>query len=413
MKKWVLFRNIGTILTLSGVAQKNGRHIKLEDLSPVSQAALVVREGRVEWVGPQKSIPAELRKIKNQVDLHGQTVIPGFVECHTHTVFMGSRADEFELRNQGETYQKIAAQGGGILRTVQATREASAAKLKSAFEQRVREFVKQGVVALECKSGYGLDLETEIKCLRVIKSIDSIRMVPTFLGPHALPPEYHSASEYLEYLGQKVLPQVIAKDLSRRADIFIEKGFFSLEEGRKYLLRARKLGFDLIIHADQLSLNGGADLALELGACSADHLVNVGEKEIKKLGQSSIVCVLLPCADLYMRCDYPPARKLIDSGACVALATDFNPGTCPTQDLSLVGLLARLEMKMSLPEVIAAYTYNSARALGLSEELGSLQIGKRADFICIQEDWRELFYRAGTSLVQTVYRAGESLKWVA
>lgn len=406
-----LFRGIAELLTLSGVAQKGGRHIKESDLGLLPKAAFLVDQGRILWIGQQAKIPRKLAKVKKlqEINLHAATVLPGFVECHTHAVFAGNRAAEFEMRNQGKSYQEIAVAGGGILSTMRATRKIPAAELKAMTQSRTDEFVRQGVTTLEMKSGYALNLKDELKMLEVAGQIKGPRVITTFLGPHAKPPEFATAEEYLQFLGDQVLPVVKKKKLSRRVDIFIEKGFFESDAAKEYLLKARKLDFDLVIHADQLSLSGGTDLGVSLGAVSVEHVIKIQGEQIQALAKSDCVAVLLPSADLYMDCDYPRARSLLNAGALVALATDFNPGTSPSLDLNLVGLLARLKMKMSLPEVIAAYTWNAARALRCEQQVGSLELGKDADFISTNLNWSELFYQVGSASISQVYRGGRRI----
>ena len=357
--------------------------------------AMIIENGLIAWIGLQNKIPKKI-KFKKEIDLKKKKVLPAFIECHTHSLFAGSRADEFELRNNGVSYLEIAKKGGGILSTMKKTRTASAKELLASTQERVNNFIRQGVATVEVKSGYALDMKNEIKSLEVINKISTARVIPTFLGAHAKPPEYDSYGKYLEYLAKEVLPLVKKKKLSNRVDIFIEKNFFEVPEARTYLSAAKRLGFEVTIHANQLSLSGGAELALELQAQSADHVIHLTEETIQYFARNKTVAVLLPAADLYMKCPYPPARNLIDSGATVALATDYNPGSCPTQDLSLVGLLARLEMKMTLPEVFKAYTINAARALGIDHEEGSLAVGKRANFICTDAELSDFFYSAGT-----------------
>jgi imidazolonepropionase len=409
MKKPTLFRNIGLILTLKGVSERDGRHIREQDLGFIHNAALVVSDGKIQWIGEEKKLPKAYSQVKRRINLDKQTVLPGFVECHTHSVFSGSRAAEFELRNQGMSYQEIAARGGGILHTMKSTRASRASEMLRTTQSRVDRFVEQGVTTLEIKSGYALDLENEVKILQVVKKLKPIRVVSTYLGAHALPPEFKSAEDYLKFSVEKVLPILKQKKLTERVDIFAEKGFFIGESAKKYLQQAKNMGFAITIHADQLSLSGGSDLAVELAALSADHVLQIGDAQVQRFAESQTTCVLLPAADLYLRCAYPPARKLLDAGARVALATDFNPGSSPTQDLSLVGLLARLEMKMSLPEVIAAYTYNAAAALNLHQKVGSLEIGKCADFISTSKDWNDLFYSAGEIMTKNVYFSGHQI----
>jgi imidazolonepropionase len=405
-----ILRNISTLLTLEQAAFKQGRHIQEADLGITSKSAIVVEANCISWVGPNSKIPKEYtRKNLKEYDCKGLTVLPGFVECHTHLIYAGHRADEFELKNQGMTYQEVAARGGGILSTMKRTRSASQADLTASGQKRVDHFVSQGVTTLEAKSGYALNLKDELKCLKAIQNLKGPRTVSTFLGAHALPPEFKTYEEYLQHLAEKVLPEIKKKNLASRVDVFIEKGFFPKEASLKYLQIAKKLGFETVVHADQLTLSGGTDVAVEMGSLSGDHLLQIKDAEINKLGKSGVTCVMLPAADLYMRCPYPPAKKLIDAGARVALATDFNPGTSPTQDLNLVGLLARLEMKMTLPQVIAAYTVGAAFALKLQTEVGSLRVGKSADFMCIEDGWDELFYSIGAPAKRAVFSRGKKI----
>lgn len=405
----MLVTNIGELLTLAPAMKKEGRKITEHDLGLAKNQAMHIEKGRIAWIGPQKQIPKQLAKQKKlkEFSAKGLTVMPGLVECHTHLVFGGSRAAEFELRNQGVSYQEIAKRGGGILSTMKLTREMSPKALKSISQERVNEFASQGVTTLEIKSGYALDEKNEIKCLKVAKSLEGPRIVTTFLGAHAKPPEFDSYKAYLDFLQAKVLPQVKKQKLSNRVDVYVENGFFSKEDSREFLKAAQAMSFEVLLHADQLTLSGGADLGVELNALSGDHLIQIEEPQIQKLAKSQVTCVLLPAADLYMKCKYPPARKLIEAGARVALATDFNPGTSPTQDVNLVGLLARLEMKMTLPEVISAYTVGAAYALDLQSEVGSLELGKSADFLCTDVNWQQLFYSIGERSPTYVYKSGE------
>ncbi len=413
-----VYRQIKTLLTLQGAFEKGGRKTKVEDLSIIKNACLVCDEtsGKILFVGLDSKLNSFLKnysfqnKLKfkvNEVLLKNKTVLPGFIDCHTHSVFAGNRFEEFELRNQGATYQEIAASGGGILSTMRATREISFNNLFELTKNRISNFYNQGVTTVEVKSGYALNLKHEIKQLKVIKKLNELRefsnCIPTFLGAHALPPEFKSYEEYLNEIVQNWLPQIKKNKLANRVDIFIEKGFFEKSAAEKYLKSVKALGFEIAIHADQLTLSGGTELAVALGAFSADHMIQVKDKEISAISSSETTSVLLPTADLYLKCNYPPARALIDSGARVALATDFNPGSSPTQDIMLVGLLARLYMKMTLPEVIAAFTVNGAYALGLQNQIGCLRVGHQADLIATSEDWQGLFYQAGQNPVERVY----------
>lgn len=387
---------------------KNLRLVDSEFKGHQSKMAFVVLNGVIQWVGSQNKVPKSY-KIKKQIDLKNKLVFPSFIECHTHTVFAGSRAEEFELRNQGVSYLEIAEKGGGILSTMRATRKASAPELLKLTQKRVNEFLRQGVSTVEIKSGYALDLKNEVKMLEILKKIKGPRVVSTFLGAHARPPEFSDNAEYLQYLAKEVLPQIKKKKLSSRVDIFIENKFFERSESIEYLIRAQELGFDITIHANQLSLSAGAELALKLFAKSADHVIHLNDQLIQSFAKSKTVAVLLPTADLYMKCPFPPARKLIDAGATVALATDYNPGSCPSQDLALVGLLARIEMKMTLSEVFKAYTSGAARALGVDSEEGVLEVGKRANFICTEAELTDFFYSAGQTPEHELFIRGQRI----
>lgn len=405
----VLFKDIGHLLTLSPAAKKEGRKIQEADLGLTKRAAILVNNGNIVWVGAEKDLPKGLGKeVAREVSLGGATVLPAFVECHTHLVFAGSRSNEFEMRVRGASYQEIAEKGGGIKATVEPTRKASVASLAETAQARANQFVVQGVTTIECKSGYGLTLKDEMKILEAAGQIKGARIVRTYLGPHAIPAG-RSAEDYMKEIITRHLPELKKRGLACRVDIFVEKGYFEEAIARKYLDTAKSLGFDLAVHADQLTRAGGAKLAIEFGARSAEHLIQINDADVRALAKSQVTSVLLPAADLYLKCDYPPARSLIDSGARVALATDFNPGTSPTQSLSLVGVLARLEMKMSLAEVLAAYTVGAAHALGLQDSLGSLQEKKRADFAAFDADWTELFYSVGPMRTKSVWREGKPL----
>jgi len=388
---------------------KNSKLVNADFKSHQSKMAFIVNNGLIEWVGSQNKVPKHY-KISKAVDLKNKLVFPSFIECHTHTIFAGSRAAEFELRNQGISYLEIAQKGGGILASMSATRKAPAGELLKLTQARVNNFLNQGVSTLEIKSGYALDLKNEVKMLEILKKIKGPQIISTFLGAHARPPEFAENSAYLQYLVQKVLPIIKNKNLAKRVDIFIENKFFEKAESIVYLKKAMELGFEITIHANQLSLSTGADLALSLGAQSADHVIHLNDSLIRNFSKSKTVAVLLPLADFYMKCAYPPARKLIDAGACVALATDYNPGSCPSQDLSLVGLLARLEMKMTLPEVFKAYTWGAAKALGIESTEGSLEVKKAANFICTDAELSDFFYSAGRTPAHSLFIRGKEIK---
>lgn len=408
-----VFKDIEELLTLEGAASKAGRRVTDQDLGLIPKAAMVVLNGRLMWVGPSVDCTDSLletwggRARAEVISLADRVVLPGFVEAHTHLVFAGQRIHEFEWRIQGQSYQEIAAKGGGIRSTVTQTRAASSHELRELAQRRADRFVRQGVTSLEIKSGYGLDLDTEIRCLQVARSLRGPRIVTTYLGPHSRSPEYPDFDDYINTICKEILPKV--KDVADRVDIYIEKGFFSPQQAERYFQQARLLGLEITAHAEQLSDSGGAAMSLNFSPQSLDHLVFVGEDVIDRIARSETTAVLLPTSDFYLRMAYPKARRLIDAGARVAISTDFNPGTSPTQDLSLVGVLSRLEMKMTLAETIVAFTLGGAHALGIQDNVGSLTIGKYADFVVLDGTWQELFYSVGHHPVWSVYKAAEEI----
>jgi imidazolonepropionase len=407
----VVLKDIGTLVTMQAAMKKHGRFILEKDLSIKKNQAIVIKKNKIAWIGSNHKIPKILDPKIREYNLNKMTVLPGLIECHTHSSFLGSRAFEFELRNQGRSYQDITTAGGGIHHSVSRVKKASLDVMVEETVKHVKKFSRQGVTTVEIKSGYGLDLKNEIKILEAIqlatKQVDGLTLVPTFLGAHAKPKSHKMHDEYLKYLVKVVLPVIRKNKLANRVDIFIEKGFFEKDLAKSYLSEAKSMGFDLTIHADQLSLSGGARLAVELGAKSADHLICINEKVISLISKSDVTAVLLPTADLYMNCSYPPARRLLDAGARVALSTDFNPGTSPSQDINLVSVLARATMKMKLAEVVSAWTIAPAYALGLEFKKGMISVGYDADFSCFEVDYNDLFYRVGDSSCVSILSMGK------
>lgn len=407
----LIVKNIGELVTGAGFKDKDGRKPVVSDLAILRNACMVIRSGRVDFVGPRIKVlahlkktlsPARIKKIK-ELDARGGTVLPGFVESHTHLVFAGDRKNEFELRNQGVSYTEVSAGGGGIKKTVLETRKASPSQLLADAQLRVDEFRRQGVTTLEAKSGYGLNVDSEIKILKTHRKLRRCRLISTFLGLHALPSDYLGRRR--EFVDEMVgaLPLLKKKGLIDRVDIFIEKGFFECEEAQQLFAHARDLGLSITAHTEQLSYTGGVANVIKMQGASADHLVEIREDDVRSLARSNTVGVLLPTSDFYLKMKYPPARKMIDEGCAVALATDFNPGTSPSQDLSLVGVLARLEMKMTLPEVLCAYTYNASKAIGLQNYVGVLAPGFAADFIIADAAWDDFFYQVGRHPVHSTH----------
>jgi imidazolonepropionase len=378
--------------------------------SDLSDGALVSRDGRIDWVGPTADLPP-LSPDAEVIDATGQVVLPGFVDSHTHLIFAGSREDEFEQRLRGLTYQEIAERGGGINATVRRVRAASKEELKALARPRLRRLLQHGVTTVEVKSGYGLTTADEVKCLEAVAELNAegpAELVPTFLGAHAVPPEYRSDRDgYLRLLLDEMLPEVARGRLAEFCDVFCEAGVFSVEESRRILTRARDLGFRLKLHADELTPLGGAELAAGMGAVSADHLLCVTDAGIDALARSGTVATLLPGTAFFLGVAYAPARRLIERGVTVALASDCNPGTCPTENLPLVGAMACTQMKMLPAEVVNALTLNAAAALGRADRIGSLEPGKQADLIvCDVPDYRHLFYHFGINPVRRVIKRG-------
>ncbi|MHB1426557.1 MAG: imidazolonepropionase [Gemmataceae bacterium] len=381
--------------------------------SLLADGSLVIREGIIEWVGPAAQMPevAEKERDATWIDARGKVVLPGFIDSHTHLLFAGSRVDEFEQRLRGASYAEITARGGGILSTVQRVRQASKEELKTLARPRLRRLLRFGVTTVEVKSGYGLTPTDEIKCLEAIAELNAEgpwELVPTFLGAHAVPPEYRADREgYIRALCEDMLPETARQGLAEFCDVFCETGVFSVAESRRILTRARDLGLRLKLHADELSPLGGAELAAEVGAVSADHLLCISAKGIDALAASGTVATLLPGTAFFLGVDYAPARRLIERGATVALASDCNPGTCMTENLPLLGSMACTRMGMRPAEVVMALTLHAAAALARQDRLGSLTPGKQGDVIvCNVSDYRDIFYHFGINHVERVLKRG-------
>jgi imidazolonepropionase len=404
--------NCSQVVTLAGPARPRSGS-ELRELGIVERGALFVRDGLIESVGAPDQIQSRIDSDCTVVDAGGRVVLPGFVDAHTHPVFGGTRAGEFEERASGATYQEIAARGGGIQSTVNQTRAASLDELVSAGRRYATWFLRGGTTTVEAKSGYGLSLEDEIKILRAIKRLDAespLRYVPTFLGAHTIPKEYAARrAEYISLLIDEMLPRVAREKLAEFVDVFCEENVFTLDESWKILSAARCHGLGLRMHADQLSLSGGAKLAAELGTVTADHLEHTDAEGIAALKSAGVQPVLLPGSVYALGSSrYPPAREMIDAGLAIVLATDFNPGSSPTPSMPMILSLASTHMKMTPAESISAATINAAYSLNRGTKLGSLEPGKIADIV-IHEcgDYRELAYFFGIEHAWRVYTAGE------
>jgi imidazolonepropionase len=341
-----------------------------------------------------------------ELDGRGLSAVPGLVDCHTHACFAGDRVDEFALRAAGASYEELHAAGGGILSTVAATRAAGEEGLRAAVRRHRDWMLRAGTTTFEAKSGYGLDRDTGLASLRAIAESDG---VPTWLGAHAVPPEFKDADAYLDFALSEVLPE--AAGLAAAADVFLERGAFNADQSRRYLEACREAGLALRLHGDQFTECGAVPLAIELGARSVDHLEATEGDGIRALARTDVVAVLLPASALFLSRPMPPARELIDAGAAVALATDFNPGSAFCESLPLVCSLACTQMRMSPEEALAACTVNAAHVLGLSGSVGRLAPGQRADVVLLEaDDWRHLAYHLAGDVVHTVVLGGEVVR---
>lgn len=401
-----LLVHAGELHTLAGLPGPR-RGGALRELGTVRDGALAAREGRIVWVGRTD----EARGLCGTVELDagGRCVIPGFVDPHTHLVWAGSRADEWEMRLGGATYEEIAARGGGILSTVRATRAAPESELLRLARLRLDRMLRHGTTTAEAKSGYCLDLEGELRLLGVIRELDRthpVDLVPTLLAAHATPPEFDTAG-YVEFVCAAVIPAVARERLAVFCDVFCDRGAFTPEQAERVLGTGRRYGLAPKIHADEFSDQGGAELAVRVGAVSADHLLRTGEAGVAALARSEVVAVLLPGTALFLGLPFAPARRMIDAGVAVALGTDFNPGTSPTLSMAAVCALACSGMGMHPAEALTAATVNAAHAIRRGEAVGSLEVGKQADLVVLEvDDYRDLPMAFGTHLVACVVKAG-------
>jgi imidazolonepropionase len=367
----------------------------------LEKAFVLCEEGRIAAVGRMRDLPSLAGDVE-ELDGRGLCAVPGLVDCHTHACFAGDRVEEFALRAAGATYEELHAAGGGILSTVRATRAAGEDGLRQSVARHRGWMLRAGTTTFEAKSGYGLDLETELASLR---AIDSEGGVPTWLGAHAVPPEFDDADAYLDFAVAEVLP--VAAELAEAADVFVERGAFSVDQARRYLEACRDAGLALRLHGDQFTELGAVQLAVELGARSVDHLETTGESGIKALAESSVTGVLLPASALFLDRPMPPARALVDAGAVVALATDFNPGSAFCESLPLVCSLACTQLHLSPNEALAACTVNAAHVLGRADRIGRLASGYDADFVLLDApEWRYLAYHLAGDVVHTVLVGG-------
>jgi imidazolonepropionase len=406
--------NIGQLVTLAGPARPRVGD-ELRELGLMADAALLVEEGRIVAAGSYAELRSKIPPHAVTIDARGCAVTPGFVDAHTHLVFAGSRAAEFELRIAGATYQQIAADGGGILRTVALTRAATEDELLSEARRHLNWMLRAGTTTAEAKSGYGLERATELRMLRVLARLDAEgpeRIVPTLLAAHCVPPEFADhREEYVRWIAEELIPEVAAAGLVKYCDAFCDDHAFTVEESRTVLTAARRHGLRLRVHAEQFRPDTGAALAAELGAATADHLEAAGDEVFHVLRHAGVQPVLLPGSVFALgRTNYPAARKMVESGLAIVLATDFNPGSSPIASMPFILSLACLQMGLTPAEALTAATINAAWSLDLGDRIGSLEAGKQADFLIHEfTDYRELAYFIAAPARPRVFVAGREV----
>lgn len=383
----------------------------MSQLQVVPNATVVVTDGIIRQVGQDVAVcNAEAYET---IDAQGRILLPGFVDSHTHLVFGGYRPEEFRWRLNGDSYMSIMERGGGIANSVNKTRQTSFKALESKAQWFIDTMSSMGVTTVEAKSGYGLDKETELKQLQVVRALNErpdqkVDLVSTYLGAHAIPPEYKNRpDEYIDYIIREMLPLVLEEQLAENCDIFCEKGVYTVEQSRKLLQAAKEMGFGIKIHADEIVSFGGAELAGELGALSADHLLHASDNGIRAMAQNNVVATLLPLTAFALREPYARGREMIDAGCAVALATDLNPGSCLSGSIPLTIALGCIYMKLSIEEVITALTLNGAAAIGRADRIGSIETGKQGDFVLLDSDTYDMLpYYVGMNCVRTTIKKG-------
>lgn len=406
----ILIQHAAELVTCKGFTARAGRH--MGQLNSIKDGALTIENGTIRHVGTTQEVVAAIApEAYTVIDVSGKAVLPGFIDAHTHFVFGGYRPDEYRWRLEGTPYMEIMQRGGGIAATVRATRRMKRRQLLELGRQRLDAMLAMGITTVEGKSGYGLDLDTEIKQLEVMAELNrthAVDVVPTFLGAHALPPGYTGSSNaYIDWIIDTVLPEVAERGLAEFCDVFCEQGVFSVRQSRRLLQKAGALGFAPKLHADEIAPLGGAELAAELGAVSADHLLQAADEGISALARSGVVATLLPATAFNLKEPFARARHIIDSGCAVALASDFNPGSSFTYAIPLIVALATLQMAMSPEEAVNAITINAAAAVGRADRIGSLDVGKAADLVVLAFP-SHLFipYHLGINTVEKVFKNG-------
>lgn len=407
-----LIMNAAQIATPIGKTAKHGS--QMSEIRIIKNGAIYIEDEIIKKVGTTEEVLAELNLSKEVkvINAFQKAIIPGFVDSHTHFVFGGYREDEFIDRLQGIPYLDLLKRGGGIMKTVTDTRNASFEDLYESGLKRLKNMLKQGVTTTEGKSGYGLNKDCEIKQLKVMCELNKnqpVDIVSTYLGAHAVAQEYkNNTNGYVDYMINEVLPEIKKENLAEFCDVFCEEGVFSIDESKKLLEAAQKLGFKAKLHADEIVPLNGAELAAQLKAVSADHLLMISQKGIESLAKENVIATLLPCTAFCLDKPYAPARKIIDGGCAVSLASDLNPGSCFSNSLPLIMALAVIHMKMTIEEALTAVTLNAAAALDRAWEIGSIEVGKKADLVILEyPSYKFLVYNTGANIVEKVIKNGE------
>lgn len=404
-----IFKNASELVTPLGTSLRKGK--AMSELLTIEGGCVITENGRIKAVGGPEILEGIHEADYEVIDCTGKTILPGLVDSHTHFIFGGYREDEFNWRLNGESYISIMERGGGIISSVKATRKATLEDFLKVGRKRLNSMAGYGVATVEGKSGYGLDKDTELRQLEAMEQLNRenfIRVIPTYMGPHEVPAEYKGrADEYLDFCINEVLPVVKARGLAAFCDIFTEKGVFDIEQSRRWLTACREAGFGIRMHADELFAGfGGAELAAELKTSSADHLLKISEEGIRAMAEQAVCGTLLPLTAFSIKADYAPARKMVDAGMGIALATDLNPGSCYSESIPLLIALSTIYMGLRMEEVVTALTLNGAAALGLAEEKGSLEPGKLADIAVFDvPNHRFLTYHFGVN--ECVYTMAE------
>lgn len=405
----LIIKNASQVVTCSGNKGKHGK--EMSELHVIDNGTVIVTNGIITHVLKQgETIPVN-EEYYEVINAQGKALLPGFVDPHTHFIFGGYREEEFSWRMRGDSYMSIMNRGGGIINTTKATREATDEELFELGKQRLNEMLKLGITTVEGKSGYGLNMETELKQLRVMKHLNqthSMDVVSTFMGAHAVPPEWKDREDaFIDFNINEMFPIIAKEGLAECVDIFCEKNVFTIEQSRRYLTAARNHGFKLKIHADEMVSFGGAELAAELKVLSADHLLQASDEGIRAIAQNSVIATLLPLTAFSLREEYARGREMVDNNCIVALATDLNPGSCFSASAPLLFALACIYMHLSVEEAVTAFTINSAAAIDRADSIGSIDIGKQGDLILLQfPSYKFLPYHVGMNIVNTVIKKG-------